>query len=182
MPVNPAFFLSYISIMKKDQGFTLIELIMVVAIMGILFTITFSGYGSHSRRLNQLGSALQLTSEINWATNYAGLRNTNYVVMIWDKDQVTPNQYQVEEVADDGGRKVISVPGEGGQTISVTNGVNVLLSNCDPLNPCQLTYNHESRAWTPPDVSIELSNSGNADDPTNITLGMDTVTGIVYVQ
>ena len=179
MPVNPAFFLSYISIMKKDQGFTLIELIMVVAIMGILFSLAYPGFTAHYNMINLSGSADKLYSQANWAINSAIVREKNAIVRIWPES----NEYQFAVVDDrvEVSENIIVPPGETpsvSNRIDIGNNVQVDVSNCDTSNPCVLTYTFSSAVWDDTDVEIDLSLA----DRTAPTIAIDEITGLFTLE
>ena len=179
MPVNPAFFLSYIYIMKKDQGFTLIELIMVVAIMGILFSLAYPGFTAHYNMINLSGSADKLYSQANWAINSAIVREKNAIVRIWPAS----NEYQFAVVADRGAdsENIIVPPGEspsGSNRIDIGNNVQIVLRNCEASNPCVLTYSFSSAVWDDPDVEIDLSLA----DQTARIIAIDEITGLFTLE
>ena len=162
--------------MKKNQGFTLIEVIVVIAIMGILFSMAVFSFSNHYNMLNLNSTVDKMRTEMNWARNYAAVREKDCVVRIWPTD----GEYQFV-VKDDGGQEeIFGPPGEilKGDKVVIENGVGLAIANCASSNPCELTYDYSSEVWDEDDVEVTLSLSGQSDQ----TLVFDVVTGRVYVQ
>jgi prepilin-type N-terminal cleavage/methylation domain-containing protein len=165
--------------MKKDQGFTLIELIMVVAIMGILFSLAYPGFTAHYNMINLSGSADKLYSQANWAINSAIVREKNAIVRIWPAS----NEYQfaVDDDRVEVSENIIVPPGEtlsGSNRIDIGNNVQVDVSNCDTSNPCVLTYSFSSAVWDDPDVEIDISLA----DQTARIIAIDEITGLFTLE
>ena len=162
--------------MSQNKGFTLIELIMVVAIMGILFSLAYSSYSNHYNRINLLGSIDKMKTQMNWARNYAIRREKFCVVSIWPSDG--EYQFAVKNDPDDEVPITVVPPGEilTDDMVLIGNNIEIELIDCD--DPCVLTYNYLTEVWNKPAVKINFSLSGQPSQ----TLGIDASTGRVNVE
>ena len=159
--------------MSHNKGFTLIELIMVVAIMGILFSLAYSSYSNHYNRINFLGSIDKMKTQMNWARNYAIRREKICVVSIWPSDG--EYQFAVKNDPDDEVPITVVPPGEilTDDMVLIGNNIEIKVIGCD--DPCVLTYNYLTEVWDPSAVKINFSLSGQPSQ----TLGIDASTGRV---
>ena len=159
--------------MSQNKGFTLIELIMVVAIMGILFSLAYSSYSNHYNRINLLGSIDKMKTQMNWARNYAIRREKFCVVSIWPSDG--EYQFAVKNDPDDEVPITVVPPGEilTDDMVIIGNNIEIELIGCD--DPCVLIYNYLTEVWDKPAVKINFSLSGQPSQ----TLGIDASTGRV---
>ena len=159
--------------MSQNKGFTLIELIMVVAIMGILFSLAYSSYSNHYNRINFLGSIDKMKTQMNWARNYAIRREKFCVVSIWPSDG--EYQFAVKNDPDDEVPITVVPPGEilTDDMVLIGNNIEIELIDCD--DPCVLTYNYLTEKWNNSAVKINFSLSGQPSQ----TLGIDASTGRV---
>ena len=161
--------------MSQNKGFTLIELIMVVAIMGILFSLAYSSYSNHYNRINLLGSIDKMKTQMNWARNYAIRREKFCVVSIWPSDG--KYQFAVKNDPDDEVPITVVPPGEilTDDMVLIGNNIEIEVSDCADDDPCVLTYNYLTEVWDKPAVKINFSLSGQPSQ----TLGIDASTGRV---
>ena len=163
---------------RNSLGFTLIELIMVVAIMGILFSLAYSSYSNQNNRLNLLGSVDKMKTQMNWARNYAIRREKFCVVSIWPSDG--EYQFAVKNDPDDEVPITVVPPGEilTDDMVIIGNNIEIEVSDCADDDPCVLTYNYLTEVWDKPAVKINFSLSGQPSQ----TLGIDASTGRVNVE
>ena len=162
--------------MSQNKGFTLIELIMVVAIMGILFSLAYSSYSNHYNRINLLGSVDKMKTQMNWARNYAIRREKFCVVSIWPSDG--KYQFAVKNDPDDEVPITVVPPGEilTDDMVLIGNNIEIALIDCD--DPCVLTYNYLTEKRNKSAVKINFSLSGQPSQ----TLGIDASTGRVNLE
>ena len=169
--------------MKNNKGFTIIELIIVVAIMGILFSLAYPGFTAHYDMINLSGSADKMHSHTNWAKNTAIVREKNAIFRIWAAGDEFPNEYQfaVIDEGDGGLGDSVVPPGEtssGSGRTAIGNNVQIEVRNCITSNPCVLTYTFSSGDWDDFDVEIDLS----LDDQTIRTIAIDEITGLFTLE
>ncbi len=151
---------------------------MVIAIMGILFSLAYSSYSNQNNRLNLLGSVDKMRTQMNWARNYAIRREKSCIVSIRPSDG--KYQFAVKNDPDDGEEVPITIvpPGEilTDDMVLIGNNIEIEVSDCD--DPCVLTYDYLTEEWDNSAVKINFSLSGQPSQ----TLGIDASTGRVNVE
>ena len=164
---------------QGNEGFTLLELITVVAIMGILFTIVITNYGVFNDQLNLANSSQKMAREINWGKNYGIVREQFFSVRVWSSD----NLYQIFLVDSEGSISVIAPPGEiltDENKTELDQDVQLNVSNCANIEPCTFSYNYLADVWDNIGKAVEITFSLTGQ--TNQTVDIDNVTGVAYVQ
>ena len=164
---------------KVNAGFSLLELLIVVGIMGILFTIGVSSFTDYNDRMKLANSSQKMAREINWAKNYGIVREEFCAVRVWSSD----NLYQIFLVDRDGNESVIAPPGEmltDENKTELDSGVQLNVSNCADRDPCTVTYNYLADLWDNIGKAVEITFSMTGQ--TNQTVDIDNVTGVAYVQ
>ena len=164
---------------QGNEGFTLLELITVVAIMGILFTIVITNYGVFNDQLNLANSSQKMAREINWGKNYGIVREQFCAVQVWSSE----NLYQIFLVDSKGSVSVIAPPGEiltDENKTELDSEVQLNVSNCAERDPCTFTYNYLADVWGNIGKAVEITFSLTGQ--TNQTVDIDNVTGVAYVQ
>ena len=164
---------------QGNEGFTLLELIMVVAIMGILFTIVISNYGVFNDQLNLSNSSQKLAREINWGKNHGIVREQFCAVQVWSSE----NLYQIFLVDSKGSVSVIAPPGEiltDENKTELDSEVQLNVSNCAKRDPCIFTYNYLADVWGNIGKAVEITFSLTGQ--TNQTVDIDNITGVAYVR
>jgi len=65
---------------QKSPGFTLVELMIVIGVMGVLASITIPGFYAYLPKYRASGAARQLFTDLQWAKMKAVAENNDYVV------------------------------------------------------------------------------------------------------
>lgn len=87
---------------ESSHGFTLIEVMIVVAILGVLAAFAYPAYTEHVARGRRAGAQAGLMETAQWLQRYYAARNTYK-----DADSKLPDSYK--SLPKDGGSKTYSV-------------------------------------------------------------------------
>lgn len=79
---------------NRDRGYTLIELILVIAIMAILFTISFPNFTRILSQYQLKSTANQLISDMRWVRQESIYGRSGMVKMYFERDK---NYYAIDE-------------------------------------------------------------------------------------
>ena len=136
---------------KNNQGFTLVELIVVIAILGILAAVAIPVYSGYINKANEAADLTQLdaikTAAVFAATEDAGSKGLNVETIV-----VTVAAKAAS---------AISVSGKDGDgttaaSYTVTDDAKVLLGNTFPTftsttysTASKITWTSSSNKWTP---------------------------------
>ena len=148
--------------MKKMQGFTLIELMIVVAIIGILAAVAIPAYTDYLRR-SKVSEAVNLLGGLKTpAEEYMSSKGTTHVPTIGSIGGKTAGKYTslVALAADTTGLPDSNLAGEGGQTFAVTG--TVALDSAAKIQARSYRaelYDPNIKA-TGPDVLLTLDSNG----------------------
>ncbi|WP_022952874.1 pilin [Leucothrix mucor] len=114
---------------KSNFGFTLIELIMVIAIIGILASIALPTYQTYVKR-SYVANGLHFSGRVKFAVYEFYTNNGNWPIDNAAAELLDPNEYQSQEI------KSISV--DAG-TITITYNSKVINDSTITLMP---TFNN----------------------------------------
>ncbi len=112
--------------MRMTKGFTLIELMVAVAVVGILATIAVSSYRSYSIKGNRTEAMTTLLS-IQLAEEDYRTRNSTYgtIAQVWNNIQTTTSgKYNLAITVNTATAYTITATAQGSQTSDAENGTS----------------------------------------------------------
>ncbi|PUU90697.1 MAG: hypothetical protein CI947_1398 [Halanaerobium sp.] len=96
--------------MKAEQGFTLIEVLLVITVMGILFSVSYQPQFKDGFKIEQ--EIESLAADLRWARNKAILDNQTYIFRIYTiKESADKNKIPYYLYVKEDGRKIIKKKG-----------------------------------------------------------------------
>ncbi|PUU89778.1 MULTISPECIES: Tfp pilus assembly protein FimT/FimU [Halanaerobium] len=96
--------------MKAEQGFTLIEVLLVITVMGILFSVSYQPQFKNGFKIEQ--EIESLAADLRWARNKAILDNQTYIFRIYTiKESADKNKIPYYLYVKEDGRKIIKKKG-----------------------------------------------------------------------
>lgn len=152
-----------ISIIKKSHfplallnGYTIIELLIVISIMVLLFSFTFTSYRSYQKRQLLESAVRQVTSDLRLAQEYAisGKKPSpspcdNAVLQSYSFQRESSTQYRLQAVC---GSSQVDVKGP----VELPSGVQMSFSSGDTLS-----FNVLGRGATPAQtITLSLPSGG----------------------
>lgn len=157
------------SLPARDDGFTLIEVLVTISLMGVMMAIAISGWSSWSRASEQSGTARELQSSLRQAQQRAVTEGRATCVQF----DVGGNRYSVYRGAcSDPAKTLLNGP------IS-TNGAAVHLASptfSETTTPTGVTFYARGTA-TPGSVKVTRSGSGKV-----FTLAVEGLTSRVSLD
>lgn len=96
--------------MNKSSGFTLIEILIVITLMGILFGLSYSLELKQDFAVEQ--QLESIAADLRWARNKAVLDNQSYIFRIYTvKENMTENKIPYYFYIEKNGKKIIKKKG-----------------------------------------------------------------------
>jgi type IV pilus assembly protein PilE len=129
--------------MKKMRGFTMMELMITIAIVGILATIAITSYRSHIMKANR-SDALQTLLSIQLAEERYRMKNSSYgsLAQVWNGVSATTGGYYTIAISNTSATSyTITATATGSQTTDSEDG-----NSCATLS---LAYSNNAVTKTP---------------------------------
>ncbi len=164
-----------------DDGFTLVEMAIVVLVLGIIISIAAVNYSNISNGININGATKQIEAALNRARTAARQENVKYqVVLYMDSSADHPNSYEFlhDVYAIATGWTMTPVNGSvSGEAVASSGGhTYILMTNGVKITRCtEIAGNKVSITFAPSGTTMSISGS---DVPTvpNPPVTSETVT------
>lgn len=152
-----------------EEGFTLVEITVVIIILGIILSIGTLSYVNISRNMNLSGAAKQVEEALNRAKTAARQENVKYRLTFYPNgNELTANCYEFEHYVETGpdswtmtpvnqsvsGEQVVEIPGRW--YIKVPHGVTVYGENAITVS---FTPQGAQMTITPADIYLQYGGS-----------------------
>ena len=100
---------------SRQTGFTLIEVMIVVAIIGILSSITYPSYTEYVRKGHRASAKAGLLQAAQWMERAATATGTYPTSLPGDLEKVEGDRYTIEAESDGATFKLTAEPNDGPQ-------------------------------------------------------------------
>ncbi len=153
----------------NKKGVTLLELIMVIAILSIVAAFAVPNYFDYLKRANIAENAAKMAAELRYVRDYASARSISCVFTITAPQGNDNGYYRFNETAEDGPEIVLpsepahNIPFPDNVTITCPGNTLIFTATGRPENEVAITL-------TPEDPDLEK------------TIIINPVTGFVTVQ
>ena len=152
----------------RDGGFTLIEVLVTISLLGIMMAIAVSGWNSWAKASAQSGTAREIQSVLSQAHQRAVTEGT--AICVWF--DVAANSYTVYRGACDLASKVQVV----GPYRTDSSGVRLAAPDFGPADSAGVTMQARGTAWA---GSVAVERAGSSK---RYVLSVEELTGRVSIS